>query len=57
MIGAHSAVFSDPPSTTADSLELTAYRNEALAAHHTVEALELASYRTDAAYKLDAFRQ
>jgi hypothetical protein len=51
-IGAHSAVLPDPPSTTADSLELAAYRSEALAAHHTAEALELASYRADAAYRL-----
>jgi hypothetical protein len=51
-IGAHSAVIPDPPSTTADSLELATYRSEALAAHHTAEALELSSYRADAAYRL-----
>ena len=67
-IGAHSAVLSDSTPTNSTSLELasyrsealaahnelTAYRSEALAAHNAAEALELAEYRADAAYRLSS---
>ena len=67
-IGAHSAVLSDPTPTNSTSLELAsyrsealaahnelaAYRSEALAAHNAAEALELAEYRADAAYRLSS---